>query len=111
VLKRWLMTENKVVMPDSTITKEMIEGMRAKLGLSLRIDESTHNEYASRMAILKFIEGVGDVNPLWSDAEYAHKSRYGCIVAPPSFVWACFAHVIFGWRGWEAFMRAAMWNS
>ena len=54
------MTEKKVVMPDTTITKEMIEGMRAKLGLSLRIDESTHNEYASRMAILKFIEGVGD---------------------------------------------------
>ena len=31
------MTEKKVVMPDTTITKEMIEGMRAKLGLSLRI--------------------------------------------------------------------------
>ena len=97
------MTEKKVVMPDTTITKEMIEGMRAKLGLSLRIDESTHNEYASRMAILKFIEGVGDVNPLWSDLEYARKSRYGCIVAPPSFIWACFAHVIFGWRGLGGF--------
>jgi acyl dehydratase len=97
------MTDKKVVMPDTTITKEMIEGMRAKLGLSLRIDESTHNEYASRMAILKFIEGVGDVNPLWSDAGYAQKSRYGCLVAPPSFVWACFAHVIFGWRGLGGF--------
>jgi len=97
------MTEKKVEMPDTTITKEMIEAMRAKLGLSLRIDESTHNEYASRMAILKFIEGVGDVNPLWSDAEHAQKSRYGCIVAPPSFVWACFAHVIFGWRGLGGF--------
>ena len=74
------MTEKKVVMPDTTITQEMIEGMRAKLGLKLRVDESTHNEYATRMAILKFTEGVGDPNPLWTDAEYAKRSRFGCIV-------------------------------
>ena len=45
------MTGKKVVMPDTTITREMIEGMRAKLGLKLRVDESTHNEYATRMEI------------------------------------------------------------
>ena len=97
------MTEKKVVMPDTTITRDMIEGMRAKLGLKLRVEESTHNEYATRMAILKFTEGVGDPNPLWTDAGYAGKSRFGRIVAPPSFVWACFAHVIFGWRGLGGF--------
>src|SRR4030042_218258 len=46
------MPRKRVVMPDSTITQEMIEGMRAKLGLKLRVEESTHNEYATRMAIL-----------------------------------------------------------
>jgi len=97
------MSDEKVVMIDTTITKEMVEDMRSKLGLKLRLDESTHNEYATRMAILKFTEGVGDPNPLWTDAEYAKNSRYGSIVAPPSFVWACFAHVIFGWRGLGGF--------
>ena len=97
------MTEKKVVMPETTISQEMIENMRAKLGLKLRVDDSTHNEYATRMAILKFTEGIGDPNPLWTDEEYAVKSRFGGIVAPPSFVWACFAHVIFGWRGLGGF--------
>jgi acyl dehydratase len=97
------MAERKVVMKDSTITQDIVEEMRAKLGMKLRVDRSTHNEYATRIAILKFTEGIGDPNPLWSNEEYAKNSRYGCIVAPPSFVWACFAHVIFGWRGLGGF--------
>ena len=97
------MTERKVVMKDSTITQDMVEEMRAKLGMKLRVDQSTHNEYATRIAILKFAEGIGDPNPLWSNEEYAQNSQYGRIIAPPSFVWACFAHVIFGWRGLGGF--------
>ncbi len=97
------MTERKVVMKDSTITQDMVKEMRAKLGMKLRVDRSTHNEYATRIAILKFTEGIGDPNPLWSNEEYAKNSRFGRIVAPPSFVWACFAHVIFGWRGLGGF--------
>ncbi len=42
---------------------------------------SAYNEYATRMAILKFTEGVGDPNPLWSDSEYAKNSPYGSIIA------------------------------
>ncbi len=90
-------------MEEARITKEMIEEMRAKRGLKLRIEGSIHNEQATRMAILKFAEGIGDPNPLWSDMEYAKKTRYGTIVSPPSFVWATFAHVQFGWRGLGGF--------
>lgn len=97
------MVDKKVQMMDSRITPEMIENMRSKLGTKLRIDDSVHNEYATRMAILKFAEGIGDSNPLWSNSEYANESRFGCIVAPPSFIWACFAQVQFGWRGLGGF--------
>jgi len=90
-------------MPEAHITQEMIDGMRAKLGINLRIDDSTHNEFATRMAILKFAHGIGDANPLWSDEAYAGKSPYGGIIAPPSFIWACFAQVQFGWRGLGGF--------
>jgi acyl dehydratase len=97
------MTEKKVNMPEARITQEMIDGMRAKLGTKLRIEDSTHNEYATRMAILKFAHGIGDANPLWSDEAYSRKSLYGGIIAPPSFIWACFAQVQFGWRGLGGF--------
>jgi acyl dehydratase len=97
------MTDQEVKMAEIRITQEMIDGMRAKLGTKLRIEDSTHNEYATRMAILKFAHGVGDANPLWSDETYAKKSSYGNIVAPPSFIWACFAQVQFGWRGLGGF--------
>jgi len=97
------MTEQKAKMAEAHITQEMIDGMRARLGTKLRIEDSTHNEYATRMAILKFAYGIGDANPLWSDEVYARKSPYGGIVAPPSFIWACFAQVQFGWRGLGGF--------
>ena len=90
-------------MTETRITQELIDGMRAKLGIKLRTDDSIHNEYATRMAILKFADGIGDANPLWSDESYAEKSPYGGIVAPPSFIWACFAQVQFGWRGLGGF--------
>ncbi|MEA1958731.1 MAG: MaoC family dehydratase N-terminal domain-containing protein [Chloroflexota bacterium] len=39
-------------------------------------------------AIVRYCDAVGDDNPLFRDVEYAKKSRYGGIVAPPAF---------FGW--------------
>jgi acyl dehydratase len=36
--------------------------------------------------IRRWAEAVGDTNPLWNDDEYARKSRYGKIVAPPTFL-------------------------
>jgi acyl dehydratase len=36
--------------------------------------------------IRKFAEAIGDDNPLHHDEEYAKKSRYGGIIAPPTFV-------------------------
>ena len=39
-------------------------------------------------AIARYAEAVGDLNPLYLDEEYAKKSKYGSIIAPPGF---------FGW--------------
>ena len=36
-------------------------------------------------AIVKFAESVDDPNPLWRDEKAARKTRYGGIVAPPTF--------------------------
>lgn len=36
--------------------------------------------------IRRFVLAIDDPNPLWQDEEYARKSRYGGIIAPPTFV-------------------------
>jgi len=33
----------------------------------------------------KYAEAIGDLNPLYTDEEYAKKSRYGSIIAPPMY--------------------------
>ena len=39
-------------------------------------------------AIRKFAEAIGDGNPLWQDEKYAKESRYGGIIAPPTFLFS-----------------------
>jgi acyl dehydratase len=97
------MESKKLKMPEAVITEEMIAEMRSKIGLKFRIDHSINNEEATRLAIKKFADGIGDPNPLWSDAEYARNTRYGSIVAPPSWIWSVFAGIQFGWRGLGGF--------
>lgn len=98
------MAESKEAkMAEAVITEEMIADMRSKIGLKLRTEDSTHNEVATRLTILKFAEGIGDPNPLWSREEYAKNTRYGSIIAPPTFVWATLAQVQFGFTGLAGF--------
>ena len=93
----------KVNMTEGVFTDELIAEMRAKTGIILRIDQGINNEEATRMAILKFADGIGDPNPLWRNEEYAKKTRFGSIIAPPSWVFAVFAGINFGWKGLGGF--------
>jgi acyl dehydratase len=43
---------------------------------------------ATRDTILNFAEAIGDANPLWIDEEYAARSRFGGLIAPPAFLYA-----------------------
>ncbi|MBI2996102.1 MAG: MaoC family dehydratase N-terminal domain-containing protein [Candidatus Melainabacteria bacterium] len=36
--------------------------------------------------IKEYALAVGDLNPLYLDSDFAKKSRYGCVIAPPMFV-------------------------
>lgn len=90
-------------MVEARMTDEMIASMRAKSGMHLRIDECRNNDQANRWAILRFAEGIGDTNPLWTDPEYGASTRYEGLVAPPTWPFCCFAGVQFGWPGLGAF--------
>jgi acyl dehydratase len=84
-------------------TDEMLAEMRALIGTELRTDACVNNEYATRLAILRFAEGIGDDNPLWTDPEYAAASSHATLIAPPSFIFACLGSVQVGWKGLGGF--------
>lgn len=46
--------------------------------------ESVSN-VVEKAAVRKFAEAIGDPNPLYVDEEAAKKSRYGGLIAPPTF--------------------------
>lgn len=84
-------------------TDKMLADMRALIGTELRTAASINNEYATRTAILRFSEGIGDDNPLWTDVDYAAGSAFGSLIAPPSFIFACLGGVQVGWPGLGGF--------
>lgn len=84
-------------------TDEMLAHMRSMIGTELRTEGCVNNEYATRIAIMRFCEGTGDDNPLWIDPEYAAQTKWGGLIAPPSFIFACLASVQFGWAGLGGF--------
>jgi acyl dehydratase len=84
-------------------TDQMLADMRALIGTELRTEASINNEVATRTAILRFCEGIGDDNPLWTDAAYAERTPHGTLIAPPSFIFACLAGVQVGWPGLGGF--------
>ncbi|BEL03750.1 MaoC family dehydratase N-terminal domain-containing protein [Actinoplanes sichuanensis] len=84
-------------------TDQMLTEMRNLIGTELRTDACVNNEYATRLAILRFAEGIGDDNPLWTNEAYATAGPYGAIIAPPSFIFACLGSVQVGWRGLGGF--------
>jgi acyl dehydratase len=75
----------EAILEDGRITDEALEDFRNRVGTKLRI-EHQFNELASRDAIRKFADGIGDPNPLWRDRVYAASTVYGSLAAPPSWV-------------------------
>ena len=90
-------------LAEGKFTDEMLEKMRALIGTELRTAGSVNNEYATRLAILRFAEGIGDDNPLWTDEAYAAGTAHGELIAPPSFIFACLGSVQVGWPGLGGF--------
>jgi acyl dehydratase len=49
--------------------------------------DTTFNTEVTRDAILHFVDGIGDLNRLYRDEEYAKNTKYKCLVAPPTFIY------------------------
>lgn len=65
---------------------------RAMIGETFRIEQWNHE--ASRDVIRHYAWGIGDDNPLYCDPDYASRTRWGGIIAPPTFLYGVFDAVI-----------------
>ncbi len=79
-------------MPDAVsewgrITEEALARLRARMGVDIPHDDR-YVQDVTRDAVRNFANGLGDGNPLWRDEAYAQGTRWGGIIAPPSFVMA-----------------------
>ena len=92
------------------ITPEALEEWKKRVGLKLRVG-NIFNQYASKEAIRNYALGIGDVNPLWLDENYARKTRYKSLVAPPNWLYSVFpTWVLQGLPGVHAFHSGNDWT-
>ena len=71
-----------------TINDAALEDLRRRIGVKIVHTLEPWVSEANRDAIRHYAHGIGDDNPLWCDPEYAQNTRYGTIIAPPSFLYA-----------------------
>ncbi len=69
---------------DRQVTDEAIAGARERIGIEI-VHLDPFNEYGTKDAFRKMAFGAGDPNPLWQDEEYASKTRWKGVIAPPRF--------------------------
>ena len=63
---------------ESVITQEMKE--------AVGIESEATTYTVEKGAIVKFAQAIGDDNPLFNDEQAARMSRYGGMIAPPTFM-------------------------
>lgn len=102
--------EAQAGMAEGLITPEALEKWKERIGTKMRI-RNQFNELVSKDSVRHFADGIGDPNPLWRDDEYAKKTRYGCIVAPPSWLYSVYpTWVLQGLAGVHAFHSGNDWT-
>lgn len=91
------------------ITEEGLARLRATFGKPYYMIRQ--NEVASKDAIRQFCNGIGDENPIFRDPEYAIRTRWGHIIAPPMFLYAVAApQGMEGLPGVHAFHCGCAWE-
>lgn len=95
------------------ITEEGLADLRKRIGVKIEKTVEPWNYEATRDAIRHYAHGIGDNNPLWCDPEYAKNTKYGDIIALPSFMFTT-SRIISGYcgglSGVHAMWAGADWN-
>jgi len=80
------------------ISENELDALRQRIGVRITKTVEPWITEINVDAIRHWALGIGDDNPLWLDPEYAGKTRYGRIVAPPTILYAT-DRVISGYVG------------
>jgi len=80
------------------ITEEGLNALRERIGVRIGDTAEPWCYEATRDNIRHYAHGIGDDNPLWCDPHYAGQTRYGGIIALPSFLFAC-SRIVSGYVG------------
>ncbi|WP_269584489.1 FAS1-like dehydratase domain-containing protein [Roseibium sp. Sym1] len=90
------------------ITPEGLEDLRSRIGVKIENTVEPWCYEATRDNIRHYAHGIGDDNPLWCDPDYAKTTRYGDVIALPSFLFAT-SRIISGYVGGLSGVHA-MWS-
>jgi acyl dehydratase len=80
-----------IIMPESQqrfslITEHSLNELKKLIGAPIEDTLEPWCHEATRDSIRHWSHGIGDDNPLWCDPDYAAKTEYGRLAAPPSFI-------------------------
>lgn len=73
-------------LPEGRITEEAMDRLRALVGVHLRTERFLRAVTSESMGL--FAKGIGDLNPLFCDEEYAKWTRWGGIIGHPCLPYA-----------------------
>jgi acyl dehydratase len=71
--------------PEGKINAASMAAARALIGSKLRPEQYLRDASVDSLTI--FANGIGDLNPLYRDLEYARWTRFGGLIAHPCFPW------------------------
>lgn len=80
------------------ITEEGLAHLRERMGVKIENTVEPWNYEANRDNIRHYAHGIGDDNPLWCDPAYAAKTKFGKVVALPSFLFST-SRIVSGYCG------------
>ena len=101
-----MLTETERKFPK--ITQEGLDALRQRIGVKIGVTVEPWCYEATRDNIRHYAHGIGDDNPLWCVPEYAAKTRFGDVIALPSFLFAT-SRIISGYVGGLPGIHA-MWS-
>jgi len=71
------------------INDQALAALRQRIGQRIERPPEPWCYEATRDNIRHYAHGIGDDNLLWCDPAYGKTTRYGDIIALPSFLFAC----------------------
>jgi len=74
--------------PFPKITEHGLDSLRSRIGVNIENTLEPWCYEATRDNIRHYAHGIGDDNPLWCDPAYAARTKFGDVIALPSFLFA-----------------------